>query len=142
MTILGSSCGAGGTCNLHEVWDTELVEGRGLSEKKHLALLLQDIQQGHWQTFAGGDPVSWTNQSHRLGQGALVRTDVVLPRAYLDEEGKVADEELALGGLRLARVLNMILGQPPGANADPATPSGAGRAPLPARNAPATAPPG
>ena len=112
VKVFGSQC-RGGTCNLHEVWDTELVEERGLSEKKHLALLLDDIQQNHWERFAAGDPVSWTNQSHRLGQRALVRDGVVLPREYMTEEAKVADGELAVGGLRLAQVLNHVLGGPP-----------------------------
>lgn len=109
VKIFGGECGRG-DCNLHEVWDTELVEERGLSEKKHLAVLLDEIQANHWEKFAAGDPVAWTNQSHKLGQRALVRNDVTLPRAYMDDEEKVADGELAIGGLRLAHVLNTILG--------------------------------
>lgn len=112
VKVFGSQC-RGGTCNLHEVWDTELVEERGLSEKKHLALLLADIQQNHWERFAAGDAVSWTNESHRLGQRALVRDGVVLPREYMTEEEKIADGELAVGGLRLAHVLNRLLGGQP-----------------------------
>lgn len=126
VKIFGQQCRTGGGCNLHEVWDTELVEERGLNEGKHLALLLEEIQQNHWEKFGAGDPVGWTNQSHRLGQRALVRNDVTLPRAYMDDEEKVADGELAVGGLRLARVLNTILG------GDPATASPEpGRTPLP-----------
>ncbi len=122
VKIFGAQC-KGGACNLHEVWDTELVEERGLSEKTHLAVLLDDIQQNHWERFAGGDPVSWTNQSHRLGQRAMVRDGVVLPREYMTDEEKVADGELAVGGLRLARVLNRLLGRQPARSAMEMEPS-------------------
>ncbi len=110
VKIFGQQCENGAGCNLHEVWDTELVEEHGLGEKKHLAVLLEDIQANHWERFAAGDPVSWTNQSHRLAQTALVRNDVTLPQAYMTDESRVVDGELAVGGLRLARVLNTILG--------------------------------
>lgn len=113
VKIFGQQCGNGNGCNLHEVWDTELVEAHGLSEKKHLAVLLSEIQANHWERFAAGDPVSWTNQSHRLGQTALVRNDVTLPQEYMTDESKVVDGELAVGGLRLAHVLNTILGDDP-----------------------------
>lgn len=116
VKIFGSPCRRG-ACNLHEVWDTELVEERGLSEKKYLALLLEEIQQNHWERLGAGDPVSWTNQSHRLGQRALVRDGVVLTREYMTDEEEVADGELAVGGLRLAHELNRILG------GEPATPA-------------------
>lgn len=124
VRIFGQQCA--GSCNLHEVWDTELVEERGLSEKKHLQLLLDEIQQQHWERFGAGDPVSWTNQSHRLAQRALVRDGVTLPREYMTDEEKVADGELAVGGLRLAHVLNNLLGDPAPEAAPPA-----GRQPLP-----------
>jgi hypothetical protein len=41
-------------------------------------------------------------------QGALIT------RAYVGEESKIVDAQLALGGLRLAHVLNRILTAPEG----------------------------
>lgn len=39
----------------------------------------------------------------------MVPTGAVIGRDYYEEEGKIMDAQLALGGLRLAHVLNRIL---------------------------------
>jgi hypothetical protein len=54
---------------------------------------------------------------------ALAPNGALITHAYVNEESKIVDAELALGGLRLARVLNRIL--------TPATPQ-PGQTPMPA----------
>ncbi len=111
VTLLGSQqCGTR-ACNLHSVWDDSLIEDQGLSDKKYTAKLLDEIKTDHWERFGGGDPVAWANASHHYAVLAEAPNGAMLMRAYVTEESRIVDAQLALGGLRLATVLNRILGQ-------------------------------
>jgi lysine/ornithine N-monooxygenase len=72
--------------------------------------------------MAGGEPTTWANISHHYAVEAMVPNGALITREYVTEESKVVDAQLALGGLRLARVLNRILAAPeaPAAQATPA----------------------
>jgi hypothetical protein len=120
--FLGSDQCGNYKCNLHGVWDEAMIDHRGLSEKKYTDLLLQEIQDNHWERLSGGQPTAWADSSHHYAVQAYAPNGALLDHAYVDEETKIVDAELALGGLRLARVLNRILGTP---DIDPA------RTPLP-----------
>jgi hypothetical protein len=110
VTFKGSrQCGSN-NCNLHGVWDDALIEDQNLNEKKYTDRLLQEIKDNHWDKLTGGDPTAWANISHHYAVEALAPNGALLTKEYAVEEGKVVDAELALGGLRLARVLNRILG--------------------------------
>ncbi len=112
VTFLGSTqCGTF-TCNLHGVWDESLIEAQGLSEPKYLARLLKEIKENDWEKLSGGAPAAWANISHHYAVLAETPNGAILMRDYVQEESKVVDAELALGGLRLARALNRILGSP------------------------------
>jgi S1/P1 Nuclease len=121
MTFLGSQqCGTY-VCNLHGVWDDSIIEEHRLSEEKYLQLLLSEIQQNGWERMAGGEPTTWANISHHYAVQALAPNGAVLNKDYYAEESKIVDAQLALGGLRLAHVLNRILGDTPPQAAMPAT---------------------
>jgi len=112
VRFLGSQqCGTR-LCNLHGVWDDSFIEEHGLSEKKYTALLLQQIKDNHWERLSGGDPVAWANVSHHYAVLAEAPSGAMLMHDYVDEESKVVDSQLALGGLRLATVLNRIFAAP------------------------------
>jgi hypothetical protein len=112
LNFMGSTqCGTY-RCNLHGVWDEGLIEHEGLSEKKYTEHLVQEINENHWERMAGGSPSAWADVSHHYAVQAELPTGALITRAYVAEESKVVDAELALGGLRLARVLNRILGSP------------------------------
>jgi hypothetical protein len=128
VTFLGSNACGTYKCSLHGVWDESMIEHRNLNEKKYTEKLLDDIKANHWERMDGGEPTTWANISHRYARDAYAPNGAMLDRAYVEEESKVVDAELALGGLRLARVLNRILGAP----ADPAEPP---QTPLPAPTA-------
>jgi hypothetical protein len=129
ITFLGSNqCGTF-KCNLHGVWDESLIEQRHLSETKYTDALLAEIKENHWESLAGGSPTIWVNASHKYAVNALAPDGAMLRHDYVDEETKVVDSQLALGGLRLAHVLNHILDAedgtapartPPAKPADPA----------------------
>jgi hypothetical protein len=108
-------CGERTTCNLHGTWDEGLLEHRNLSEKKYLALLRSEILEYDWQNKTGGnDPVSWANASHHYAQDAFVPNGALITSDYYKAEIKIVDQQLALGGLRLAELLNTIFTtQPP-----------------------------
>jgi hypothetical protein len=110
ISFLGSSQCDTNRCNLHGVWDDTMIQERNLSEPKYLALLQQEIVENHWERLSGGEPTTWANISHKYAVDALVPTGSVIKRDYYTEEIKIVDAELALGGLRLARALNRILG--------------------------------
>ena len=112
LTFLGSrQCGTS-LCNLHGVWDSELIDHQGLSESAYTARLLDEIKQNHWEHFSGGEPAAWANASHHYAVLAQAPNGAMLMRDYVAEESKIVDAELALGGLRLASVLNRILAAP------------------------------
>ena len=123
VTFMGSTQCGNYKCNLHGTWDDAMIEHHDLNEKKYTAFLLDDIQQHDWQKLAGGNPVQWANASHKYAMNAYAPNGALITKEYYTEEIKVIDSQLALGGLRLARVLNTILsGQsvPPMPDAAPA----------------------
>jgi nuclease S1 len=126
VTFLGSGICGGFKCNLHSVWDDSMIESQGLNEKKYTEKLLQEIKDNNWGRMAGGEPTTWANVSHHYAVDALAPNGAFITREYVTEESKIVDAELALAGLRIARVLNRILGSPEGAgsNAQP------GRSPM------------
>jgi hypothetical protein len=123
VSFMGSSMCDTYTCNLHGVWDSSIIEDQGLNEKKYTEKLLQEIKDNQWERMNGGEPTTWANVSHHYAVEAMVPNGALLTHEYVAAESKVVDAELALGGLRLARVLNRILGTPDA----PASP----RVPLP-----------
>lgn len=123
VSFLGSSRCDSYNCNLHGVWDTMIIEDQGLNEKKYTERLLQEIKDNQWERLAGGEPTTWANISHHYAVEAMVPNGALITREYVTVESKVVDAQLALGGLRLARVLNRILVTPeaPAAQTAPTT---------------------
>ncbi|MFC6646799.1 S1/P1 nuclease [Granulicella cerasi] len=112
VAFLGSNQCGNYKCNLHGVWDESILEHRGLSNEKYTSLLLKEIKENNWERMSGGEPTTWANVSHHYAALAYAPNGALLDSKYVAEETKVIDAELALGGLRLARVLNRILGNP------------------------------
>ena len=110
VSFLGSNMCDSYPCNLHGVWDRMLIEEQGLSERQYTERLLKEIKENHWERLAGGDPASWANESHHDAVEALLPNGAAITQEYVQKESKIVDEQLALAGLRLARVLNRILG--------------------------------
>jgi hypothetical protein len=114
VVFLGTTqCGERSLCNLHGIWDDGLLEHRNLSEKKYLAMLRSEILENDWEKQSGGNPAAWANESHSYAQDAFVPDGALISSKYYDEEIKIVDQRLALGGLRLAEVLNQVFTTPP-----------------------------
>jgi hypothetical protein len=113
VSFLGNpNCGPY-TCNLHGIWDTEMIVHEHLAEPNFLALLLSDIKEHNWEHFAAGTPVQWANAGHRYAIDAWAPNGALIDTAYVTAETRIVNAQLALGGLRLARVLNTILSGEP-----------------------------
>ena len=119
VAFFGNTQCGGYKCNLHGVWDVTLIEQRGLSEAKYKDLLLKEIKDNNWERMSGGEPTTWANVSHHYAVNAWAPHGALITHDYYNEEIKIVDAQLSLGGLRLARVLNRILGAP----AEPSDPN-------------------
>src|SRR5437016_7237127 len=105
-------CGKG-RCNFHFVWDISLIEHTGLSEQDYVARLEQLIATRGLQTKGTGTPEDWANESFRWAQKVWLNEGGAVDEAYYQANIGVVDERLALAGLRLAGVLNDVLGKTP-----------------------------
>jgi hypothetical protein len=99
-------------CNLHGTWDSGLIAHRQLSETPYLRELERLIQQRAWTTANPGTPAEWARQSQILGKAALVAANANIDEAYYRKHISTIDERLALGGLRLAALVNRSLSSP------------------------------
>jgi hypothetical protein len=100
-------------CNLHSVWDNGLIARRRLSDLQYLAELQQEITQSRLDRLPTGTPPEWAMQSHALARSALVPAFGRIDDLYYAAQIRVVDERLALGGLRLAALINRSFATPP-----------------------------
>jgi len=100
-------------CNLHGVWDTVLVARRRLSDREYLAELERVIANRRYDNVVRRSPAEWAMESHDLANAAMMRPQENVDEAYYRAHISTVDARLALGGLRLAAVLNDTLIQPP-----------------------------
>ena len=96
-------------CNLHSVWDGRLIARKTLDDTAYLAELRTLITAKGFGSQPPGTPAQWAEQSFRLAKEALVRPDTNIDEGYYQRHITVIDERLALGGVRLAAVLNRVL---------------------------------
>ena len=106
----GSRCGRY-DCNLHGVWDTDLIEHTGLTREEYAQHEEELVRAGKLDALADGTPEQWANESLRLAQAAWVPNGTDLDEWYYEEQIKVVDRQLALAGLRLAKLLNDSIGR-------------------------------
>jgi hypothetical protein len=98
-------------CNLHGVWDISMILHTGLNRQEysqHLEALISGEKLG---SLNAGTPEQWANDSLRLAGVAWVQDGANLDELYYQREIKVADRQMALAGLRLAKLLNDTIGK-------------------------------
>jgi nuclease S1 len=91
-------------CNMHSLWDSELVARRKLNDRAYAAELERQIAARRWA--ASGSAQDWAMESHALARAALLPPRGDADESYFRRHIAAIDERLARGGLRLARVLN------------------------------------
>jgi S1/P1 Nuclease len=109
VNFLGADQCGSYTCNLHGVWDTSLIEHAGLTESDYVVHLEKLIKDQNLTLKANGTPEDWANESLVAAKTAWPQSPNLGPE-YYETNIKVVDQRLALAGLRLATVLNRMLG--------------------------------
>ena len=116
----GYDDGARFACNMHSLWDSELVAHRKRNDRAYVAELERQIKARRWG--ASGSAAEWAMESHALAKAALLAPGGDADEAYYRKHIGVIEERLALGGLRLAAVLNQALATPPGSTTERSRP--------------------
>lgn len=106
--------------NLHAIWDSFLIQSRGLDEAGYAAMLGRDLTQ-HPLDPGPIDFVKWAEEAHQVAvdvvyafpgftPGAPPKEPIRLADAYFRRAAPVADRQLELAAVRLAALLNDALG--------------------------------
>jgi hypothetical protein len=112
VSVAGSQQCGNNPCELHGVWDTELIQHAWLSEQQYTAKMEAMISKRHMR--AGADtPEEWAGESLQLAKQAWVEPGANIDEAYYERELPVLNRQLALAGLRVARILNAVMGSSP-----------------------------
>jgi len=111
VRFLGSDQCGGYGCNLHSVWDSSLIQQAGMSRDDYVQHEEELIKAEQLETVAEGNPEQWANESAKLGQAAWVSDGTDLDERYYKQQIKVVDRQMAVGGLRLAKLLNDTIGK-------------------------------
>ena len=98
-------------CDLHGTWDIGLIEHAHRPEGEYVDRLEQMITQQKLDGRAGGTPEQWAKESFHIAHHVWASDGYVIDEAYYRRNIRVVDEQLALAGLRLARLLNDALGR-------------------------------
>ena len=106
-------CGEHYTCNLHGIWDDDMIAHRGITQEAHAKLLKEVIRHNHLEKSPQGNAELWANESHKFGQKFLVSDGAKIGDEYYTPAIAVIDQRIALAGIRLARVLNEALAASP-----------------------------
>ena len=96
-------------CNLHSVWDGRLIAHRNLDDRAYMDVLRKLVAARSLGSGSPGTPAEWAEQSWKLAKEALVTPGTNIDEAYFTRHIRVIDERMALGGVRLAAVLNRVL---------------------------------
>ena len=106
--------------NLHAIWDSFLIQSRGLDEAGYVAMLSRDLDQ-HPIDPGPIDFVKWAEEAHQVAldvvyafpgftAGTPPKEPIRLADAYFRRAAPAVDHQLELAGLRLAAVLNDAFG--------------------------------
>ncbi len=112
--------------NLHHYWDTEFVEQLGTDPQQVAQTLIAGISDAQQQAWAAGTPEAWAQESFGVARdiafGLLPAPTsahhYTLPQSYIDVATPAVALQLQRAGVRLASMLNTVLGStaPPSCN--------------------------
>jgi hypothetical protein len=100
--------------SLHAVWDVGLIEkhtydwGAYSRELESSWIAGKDVA-----ALQRGDPVEWALEAHAIAVNVVYKLpeDLRLDEGYFDRSLPVVNQQLSLAGIRLARILNGLLGR-------------------------------
>jgi hypothetical protein len=97
--------------NLHTVWDTRMIEGKGLSYSEYTIWLSRQIGPDQTIAWWTADPAVWVAESTALRDRIYPAPDETSPSlgyAYQFEHLPSAELRLQQGGVRLAAYLDQV----------------------------------
>jgi hypothetical protein len=127
--------------NLHEVWDTLLIERQQIPAQQYAAELVADIDESDLTAWRMGPPDRWATESWKLAglyayrsvRGRPLVSGDRIGREYASANQWILDQQLARAGVRLAWTIDQALGhQPPPAAPPAGEPAAAAPEALPA----------
>lgn len=98
-------------CSLHGVWDTSAILHAGMKQEAYVQHEEELIKADKLDTQQGGTAAQWANEAVRLGKAAWTSDGTDLGDSYYQHEIKAVDRQMALAGLRLAKLLNDTIGK-------------------------------
>jgi hypothetical protein len=117
VVVFGSgTCGPArrtSPCDLHGVWDSEMIARRKWNDAQYLNELSRQIAAGRWDRRPIGTPAGWAMESLGIAKAALLPAQGAIDETYYRRHVADVDERLAMGGLRLAAMLNEALDAAP-----------------------------
>jgi hypothetical protein len=111
VSFLNSSRCGRYECNLHGVWDSELIEHSRLNREEYVRHEEAMITADKLNRLDNGTAEQWANESLKLAQAAWVQDGAELDELYYGQQIRVVDRQMALAGVRLARLLNDTIGK-------------------------------
>lgn len=96
-------------CNLHGVWDTQLIARRRLDDRAYLPVLERLVRERGLRGRPLGQPADWAMESLALSNASMLPAKGDVDEAYYRAQLPVIEERLALAGVRLAALLNRSL---------------------------------
>jgi hypothetical protein len=102
----------GETTNLHKLWDVGIITHRVYDWGEYVRHLDRDWFPGRdIAAIDGGAPVDWALDAHKAAHDVAYDfpDDGVIGEKYYEKALAVVDSQLALAGIRLARMLNETL---------------------------------
>lgn len=95
--------------NLHSVWDSKLIEQSELSFTE-LAELVDRAPTEQVRDWQRGGPREWATESQGLRDQVYAIGDRRLSFKYVHDQWPTVQRRIAQGGVRLAAILNRLLG--------------------------------
>lgn len=100
------------TTDLHKLWDSEIILQKVYDWGEYVRLLeTQWLPGKDIATLQAGNPIDWAQDAHKAARLVAYnfRPDHVIDEEYFRDSTPIVDRQLALAGVRLARVLNDAL---------------------------------
>jgi hypothetical protein len=100
--------------NLHQLWDTRIVEAMGRNTAQIAAAIGGAVSPQQRKSWQAGTPAAWAEESHRIARDHVYpmvqgRRSLRLSAGYLRAEMPATRQQLAKAGIRLAWLLNTTL---------------------------------
>jgi hypothetical protein len=97
--------------NLHSLWDTQLIEGQGLSYTEYATRLSRRINPAETIAWWDADPKVWIAESQRIRGTIYPEASEGIPSLNYDYQFQhlaTAEKRLQQGGVRLAAYLDWL----------------------------------